>query len=61
MEEMNILHQLFLLFGCDLTAQPQTWKEVCMIGFQFLAASGFLLCFVKYCYTFMKGALRGKM
>lgn len=37
MEEMNIIHQLYLSLGCNLEAQPETWKDICMIGFQFLA------------------------
>ncbi len=59
MEEMNIIHQLFYSLGCDLTAHPQTWKEVAMIGYQFLAASIFFIWFVKYLFTVMRGFLRG--
>ena len=59
MDEMNIIHQLYYALGCDLTAQPETWKEVSMIGFQFLAASIFFLWFVKYLFTVLRGLLRG--
>ncbi len=61
MDEMNIIHQLYYALGCDLTAQPQTWKEVAMIGFQFCAATVYFLWFVKYLFKVMSSFLRGGM
>lgn len=56
---MNLILDLYSALGVDLLTVPATWKELCMVGFQFLGASGFLLWFVKMLYTFAVSVLRG--
>lgn len=56
---MNLILDLYSALGVDLATVPATWKELCMTGFQFLGASGFLLWFVKMLYTFTVSVLRG--
>jgi len=58
--EYNLIIELYKALGCDLSVVPATWKEMCMIGFQFLGASGFLLWFVKMLFSLMRESFRGK-
>ena len=59
--EYNLIIELYKSLGCDLSVVPETWKQVSMIGFQFLGASGFLLWFVKMLFSVVKEAFRGRI
>jgi len=58
--EVNLIVELYQSLGCDLSVVPSTWKEMCVLGFQFLGVSGFLLWFVKMLFSLMRGAFRGR-
>lgn len=57
--EYSIIIELYKALGCDLSVVPETWKEMSVLGFQFLGASGFLWWFVKMLFGAMRGVLRG--
>ena len=59
--EYNLIIELYKALGCDLSVTPETWKQVSMIGFQFLGASGFLWWFVKMLFSIVKEAFRGRV
>lgn len=59
MMQENIIHQLFLALGCNLDYIPTQKYEAFTMALQFAAGAGFMLWFVKFMYTLLKGALTG--
>ena len=55
----NIIHQLFLELGCNLDYIPTQKYEAFLMCLQFAAGAGFMLWFVKFMFTLLKGFLTG--
>lgn len=53
--------QLLQLLGCDLTAIEHItkWKELCVLGFEFVFACLMITMFVKFLYEMMIRAFKG--
>lgn len=55
----NVMHNLFLILGCDLDHVPINEFEAFTMALQFLAALFFLIWFCKFMYQMMRPFLRG--
>lgn len=58
-QAQNVIHQLFFELGVDLDYVPVDKYEAFTMLLQFGAAMWFICWLLKFCYTFMRGALRG--
>lgn len=61
-DESNPVIRLLKILGCDLTAifEISTWKEMCILGFEFLFACFILYWFFKMFYNLMIRFMSGK-
>lgn len=57
----NLCYQLLKALGCDLSAieQISKWKEMCILGFEFLFACFMIYLFYKFLKEMMIRAFRG--
>lgn len=61
-DENNPVIQLLKILGCDLSAieSINTWKEMCILGFEFFFACFILYWFFKMFYNLMIRFMSGK-
>ena len=57
--ENNIIHELFAELGVNLDYTPQTKGQAFTMALQFIAALWFIIWFVKYIFTLLRGFLKG--
>lgn len=57
--EDNIIHELFAELGVNLDYTPQTKGQAFTMALQFIAALWFIIWFVKYIFTLLRGFLKG--
>lgn len=57
---MNPVIQLFYDLGCDLTVTPANEFECFLLALKFIAASTFIIMFLKFLFKIMCNMLGGK-
>lgn len=57
---MNPVIELFMTLGCDLTVVPANEFECFLLALKFIAASTFIVMFLKFLFKVMCNMLGGK-